>query len=276
MSQYNRVKTAKITIGNRNGIKKEILVKETVKYLEVTFDHLIHLTKHHKIQLEKARTAIKCNSKIFYNKNLSIKAKLICYQLLVRPLITYAAPMLWNMGPTVMKKYSRLERSALRACIRKYRKAETGYLERISNAKIYNMANLIRIDCFYLKICRNYYARFQDIGNPIMENLRCPRDEICEERCETGYLSPEMFIFCDKKGILQNEYNLPTIYHDKRHCTSKKIKLIKNKQGNISEFSKALPRVDLMDKHRLSTDYWWLQNDAKYIEEIRRRTIWET
>ncbi|XP_015609259.1 uncharacterized protein LOC107274544 [Cephus cinctus] len=209
VSQYNRIKAAKFNVKDQNGIIIEIPVRKTVKYLGITFDHLIHLTTHHKIQLGKARTAIKSNSRIFYNSNLSVKAKIICYQLLIRSLITYAAPMLWNMGPTVMEKYRKLERSALRSCIRRHRKAETDYRERISNANIYNMANITRIDCFYLKLCRNYYAGYQDIGNPIMDNLRCPSDEICKDRCATGYISPEMFTFCDKIGVLQDEFNLP-------------------------------------------------------------------
>lgn len=77
---------------------------------------------------------------------MSSKAKLICYQLLIRPLITYAAPILWNMNPTVMEKYRRLERSALRSSIGMYRKAETDYRERLSNKKIYKEANITRID----------------------------------------------------------------------------------------------------------------------------------
>lgn len=274
ISQYNRIKAAKFNVRDQYGTLTEIPVKKTVKYLGVTFDHLIHLTKHHKIQLEKARTAIKSNSRIFYNNNLSIKAKLICYQLLIRPLITYAAPMLWNMGPTVMEKYRRLERSALRSCIRKYRKAETNYRERISNANIYNMANITRLDCFYLKLCRNYYASYQNIDNPIMTNVRCPSDGTCTDRCSTGYLTPEMFTFCDKIGMLQNEFNLPIIYHIKRHCTCKKI-IIDNDQEKIFEFSKALPKVDIKDNHRLNENYWWLKNDAKYIDEIRKRTTWK-
>lgn len=273
-SQFNKIKTLKITITDRNGQSTEIPVKKEVKYLGVVIDYLLHMTNHHKNQLVKSRNAIKSNARIFYNKNLSTKAKLICYQLLIRPLITYAAPMLWNMGPWVMEKYRRLERSALRSCISMHRKAETGYHERISNAKIYNTANITRVDCFYLKLCRNYFASFLNINNPIMEQLACPDDITCESHCRSGYVTPEMFIYCDRQGLLQNEMNVPIIYHENRHCFNKQIKL------NHHDFerpihSTALPKIDINDKHRLSKDYWWLQNNAIHIDEIRRRTYWD-
>ncbi|KAI4480425.1 hypothetical protein M0802_014235 [Mischocyttarus mexicanus] len=68
--------------------------KKTVKYLGVTLDHLLRLKKHHSIQLNKAKIAIKANCRIFYNSNLEARAKVICYQLLIRPLLTYVAPVL--------------------------------------------------------------------------------------------------------------------------------------------------------------------------------------
>ncbi|CAG5071970.1 Protein of unknown function, partial [Cotesia congregata] len=254
VSQYNRVKTAKISITDHLGQTTQIPVKKTIKYLGVTLDHLLHLTKHHKSQLEKARNSIKSNARIFYNRNLSVKAKLICYQLLIRPLLTFAAPMLWNMGPSIMEKLRRLERSALRSCVRHFRKAETGYKEYISNIKIYNLANITRIDCFYLKLCRNYFDTYNNIGNPIMQSLLCPDDNTCEAHCLTGYVLPEMFTYCDRMGLLQNEFNLPILYHDNRHCANKKIKIDYNSYTNIT-FSTVLPQVDINDKMRLAKEY---------------------
>ncbi|CAG5075426.1 Protein of unknown function [Cotesia congregata] len=75
-------------------------------------------------------------------------------------------------------------------------------------------------------------------------------------------------------GVLQDEFNLPIIYHVKRNCTCKIIN-INNDQETIFDFSKALPKVDIIEKHRLNEDYWWLKNDAKHIDEIRKRTIWK-
>ncbi|CAG5106456.1 Similar to pol: RNA-directed DNA polymerase from mobile element jockey (Drosophila melanogaster), partial [Cotesia congregata] len=270
VSQYNRIKAAKITITDHLGLKTDIPVKKTVKYLGVTFDHLLHMTNHHKAQLEKAKKAIKINSRIFYNRNLSPKAKLICYQLLIRPLITYAAPILWNMNHTVM----RLERSALRSCIGMYRKPETEYRERLSNKKIYKEANITRIDCFYLKLGRNYYANYRNIENPTMDELICPDDNICLNACASGYVTPEMFTFCDRRGLLQDGNNLPIIYHARRHCFNKKLTTELFEESN-KMFSTSLPKVDLCDTHRLNKNYWWLQTDAEYLDEIRRRTVWD-
>ncbi|KAI4475151.1 hypothetical protein M0802_015265 [Mischocyttarus mexicanus] len=89
--------------------------KKTVKYLGVTLDYLLRLNKHHSIQLNKAKIAIKANSRIFYNSNLEARSKIICYPLLIRPILTYAVLVLWNMGSTVMEKYRRLTSSELTA-----------------------------------------------------------------------------------------------------------------------------------------------------------------
>lgn len=129
------------------------------------------------------------------------------------------------MGPTIMEKFRRLERSILRSCTRLYRKAETDYRERISNTMLYQKANITKLDCFFLKLCRNYYASYQDINNPLMKKLKCNDEEKCKSKCQSGYITPEIFIFCEKVGVFQDAYNLPSIYHIKWHCKNKKINL---------------------------------------------------
>lgn len=67
--------------------------KTILKYLGVEIEQFMRLRHHPDTQLVKAKAAFKANSRIFYNKNLSRKTKIICYLLLVRPIITYAAPI---------------------------------------------------------------------------------------------------------------------------------------------------------------------------------------
>ncbi|XP_008555147.1 uncharacterized protein LOC103576621 [Microplitis demolitor] len=126
------IKTFKITITDRDtGEEYEIPNKEKVKYLGVHFDYLLRMNKHHIKQLEKTRKAFRANHKIFYNKSIEPKAKLICYQLIVRPILAYAAPIWWNVGPSVMELYRKFERSCIKACLSKYRSAETDYTIRL-------------------------------------------------------------------------------------------------------------------------------------------------
>ena len=76
-------------------------------------------------------------------------ATVICYLLLVRPILTYAAPIWWNISASCMEKFRRFERSCLRTAVNLYRN-ESG--ERtISNAVLYNKAQIPRIYCFILK-----------------------------------------------------------------------------------------------------------------------------
>ncbi|KAI4484398.1 hypothetical protein M0802_013093 [Mischocyttarus mexicanus] len=219
--------------------------KKTVKYLGVTLDHLLRLNKHHSIQLNKAKIAIKANSRIFYNSNLEARAKIICYQLLIRPLLTYAAPVLWNMGSTVMEKYRRLERSVFRFCIRTHRTAESDYKKYVSNTKIYNLANITRVDCFIIKLFRNNYANYPKINNPIINKFCCPDEDDFAAICNSGYIPPELFTLCDKHGLIQNENNLTFLYHIKRHCTDKTINMEPDTTTRKGNLPKLLARANM-------------------------------
>lgn len=64
-----------------------------VKYLGIYLDHSMKLNSHAEHQLLKAQKALAANNKIFRSKHLQPKAKIICYQLLIRPILTYASPL---------------------------------------------------------------------------------------------------------------------------------------------------------------------------------------
>lgn len=115
------IKTFQIIITDRDNRQRFVIPnQEIVKYLGVHFDYLLRMNKHHKIQLAKARKAFRANSRIFFDRNIQSKAKLICYQLLIRPIITYAAPIWWNVGPSVMESFRKFERSCIKACLGRY------------------------------------------------------------------------------------------------------------------------------------------------------------
>lgn len=275
-STNRKIKHFKISVTDRNtNTSSEIPNKTAVKYLGVTFDHLLRMNTHHKLQITKAKKTIKANARIFYNRNLENKAKIICYQLLVRPIMTYAAPITWNMGPTVMEKYRRLERSILRSCLRLHRTADSGFIRRTKNSLVYNKANIPRIDCFMIKLCRNFFANMRRYNSNILEN-QLAIAETDEERLDfmkSGYIPPQLFVFADKHGVIQNGHNLPILYHKPRHSCNKSISL--DHQAHDEQrlmFDKSLPRRDSGDNHRLSPRFWWLTEDARFIDELRRRT----
>ncbi|XP_046835605.1 uncharacterized protein LOC124431579 [Vespa crabro] len=195
----------------------EIPKKRIVKYLGVHIDHLLKLNKHYSVQLDKAKKAFKLNSRIFYSKNLTTKAKIICYGLLVRSILTYAVPILWNTGPTIIEKIRRFERFCLRSCLRKHRTAESDYKRRIKNETVYNNANINRIDCFSLKITRKYFNNIDGTNNSLITNLISQEEDSILSKLNSGYFPPELFIYCDKNGLIQNHNNLPLKYHRRRH-----------------------------------------------------------
>ncbi|CAD6222105.1 GSCOCG00012994001-RA-CDS [Cotesia congregata] len=78
----------------------------------------------------------------------------------------------------------------------------------------------------------------------------------------------------DNRGLIQDEYNIPIIYHWKRHKANKKITFkpedIKTRWFDFG-YSMALPERDSLDAHRLSEKYWWLTSESMHRKELRRR-----
>lgn len=171
-SRRTGIRNFQIHIRNLNtNIKQEVPNKKLVKYLGLHIDYLAKLNEHINIQLRKASMAYKKCCRIFFNKNLEAKAKIICYQLLVRPIITYAAPMWWNTNAATMEKIRRFERNCLRQCLNMYRTPESEFKQFYSATKLYRAANIPRIDAHMIKICRDYYAGTKDHMNPIVQSF---------------------------------------------------------------------------------------------------------
>lgn len=168
--------------------------KIIVKYLGVHFNHLCRLNKHHMIQTSKAKDIFKSNSRIFYNADLENKPKIICYhQLLVRQLLTYAMPFLWNTGLTIIKMMRRFERGCIRVCLRAHRTSKSNFKKRTKNELIYNKANITRIDNFMLKMTRRYFCNLEKIHNLTIKKLMEPNGELTNEMMLSGYLPEALF-----------------------------------------------------------------------------------
>lgn len=71
---------------------------------------------------------------------------------------------------------------------------------------------------------------------------------------------PLRYSFLDKKGYIQNELNIPTIYHWPRHKANKKIMYdpVTNPSNTPEAFkySTGLPSIDYYSTARLRDKYW--------------------
>ncbi|KAK2580361.1 hypothetical protein KPH14_010605 [Odynerus spinipes] len=238
----------------------------------MNIDHYVRCFDHIDTQLNKARNCYRALARLFHNANISKRARIICYLLLVRPIITYAAPVWWNVGAAQMERIRQFERACLRAAMGMYRKAHSGFIDRISNKVIYDAANISRIDNYIIKITRNYYSQFANIENNIIQNFK----EQCTnllEAAEKGYLQPQAFTYMDKLGIIQNDLNIPTIYHRSRHKANKAIPIEEYVvPNNINlKYSIAIPKRDAEDFHRLNQKYWWLDRNDETLLKLKAR-----
>lgn len=249
----------------------EIPHKKLVKYLGVNLDYLLRLNQHVEIQLEKAKRVFKANSRIFHNRNLSKRAKTICYILLIRPISTYAAPTWWNLSASVMEKLRSFERKCLRACQSMYREQKTNFRKMVSNSDSYNAAKVSRIDCFIIKIIRDFYNKAYYNKNPVIKSI-VEIDQKWEEEFKTGYIPPQAFTLADKKGTIQNDLNIPILYHLKRNKADKSLpNSNENYENNKTVYSRTLPDRDFQDFHRIKNKYWWLSKDAIHLDDLRKR-----
>ncbi|KAK0086205.1 hypothetical protein PV325_003599 [Microctonus aethiopoides] len=199
--------------------------------------------------------------RLFHNKIITSRAEVICYMLLIRPIISYATPIWWNTSAAQMEKIRMFERACLRATTNKYRTTESEYKRWFSNKKLYNETKIPRIDNHILKITRDYYSKCKNNKNPIIKEFANINIEIMTNAAEQGYLQPQAFMFMDTRGIIQDDQNIPIIYHWRRHKKNKKLPTTWNQiaaRPQAYKYSTAIPDGDKQDKHRLNPQYWWL------------------
>ena len=249
--------------------------KKVVKYLGFNVDNLTRLNKHIDIQLKKAENAFYSNIKLFKSNYLSKRAKIICYQLLIRPILCYAAPIWWNISASTMEKLRKFERKCLRACLNLYRTPESNFQKYYSNKVVLNEANIPRIDSFTLKLTRDFFQRCHWSKNDIIKNFTKIEEKYVDRCAYNGYLPPEAFTILDRKGLIQDGNNIPIIYHIKRNRADKKIKFLAtsiNDKRYKFRYCKSLPARDEYDDYRIKNNYWWKAGCNMQLEEIRVRT----
>lgn len=273
ISKNKRAKNSEFAITIKTGQDNSIThipTKNEVKYLGVTIDKLAKFNTHVETQLNKAIKAFRALHYLFYNKHLTPKAKTICYLLLIRPLITYAAPIWWNISANQIEKLRTFERSCLRSIYKMYKTPESEYTKNFNNRQLYNMAKIPRIDNFLIKITRNHFAQIINNKNEDIRKIATTLPPNLTQSLEKGLCPPQCFTFIDSLGLIQDGNNIPTIYHRARHKSDKAIP-IKEWPNKPLKYSRAMADRDKKDAHRLNKKYWWLNEKQPVIKELKSR-----
>ena len=232
--------------------------KATVKYLGVYLDKFLYFNKHVDLILIKARNAFFKYKCLFYSKYLQTRVKIIMYQVLIRPIISYACPIWYNISPSYMEKIRVFERKCLRACTRLYRAPSSNYKKYISNQILYNEAKIIRIDNFIISLIRNNILRAtSNTENNLILAPYYTNDLYIMETLKTGFVPPEAFLFLDKMGLIQNPNNIPIFYHNYRRANVKKVNFNDN---NINwRFDASISNSEInLRRFSNARKYWWL------------------
>ncbi|XP_017892292.1 uncharacterized protein LOC108632312 [Ceratina calcarata] len=251
--------------------------EKSVKYLGYHLDYLMRGNIHLDKQLAKARSAFVANSKLFLSRYIAARTKIILYMILIRPIVTYASPIWWNINHTSMEKLRTFERKCLRACLSLYRSQQSNWLHYISNMTLYEQANITRIDIFIINLARQYFSKLPQNKNELIRSLAIISTAAAEEQMNNGYINPEAFIYCDKQGIIQNSLNIPILYHWRRNRANKRIAFKATDfilNPDKFAFSMRIPPTDFLNFARLNTaKYWWLSSEDDIIRELKSRLL---
>ncbi|OXU17004.1 hypothetical protein TSAR_006389 [Trichomalopsis sarcophagae] len=82
---------------------------------------------------------------------------------------------------------------------------------------------------------------------------------------------PQSFMYLDSIGFISSQNNIPLIDHLSRHCSNKTIDLSINPLQLKTTYSTTLPDRDINDKYKFNRKYWWLAENPRTRDEIRRR-----
>lgn len=115
--------------------RTKIETKHNVKYLGVVLDSKLYFKPHMKLVSEKVNLAIRTLYPLLNKKSpMSIQNKKLLYTAIIRPLISYAAPV-WccDISNTSLLHIQRLQNRCLRLVLSKDRYTSTDTLHRLTN-----------------------------------------------------------------------------------------------------------------------------------------------
>ena len=172
------------------------------------------------------------------------------YQSLIRPILTYACQIWFNISCYNMEKIRVFERKCLRACTRMFRSSQSNYLKYVSNKSLYDKANIVRIDNFIIQLIRNHIIRSTiTYENNLIMGAYYTNDNYIIKTLRSGYVPPEAFLYLDTNNLMQNANGIPIFYHHFRKSNIKAIEI--NYKDNINwRFKTDLPNRDISQKEK--------------------------
>lgn len=236
--------------------------KTVVKYLGIWLDNCLVFNHQVDKLLEKANKAFQMTRRLFYSKHLDPRVKIICYQSLVRPILTYGCPVWFNIGPLYMERIRLFERQCIRACLSKYRTPQSEYQRYYSNKVIYELAGLNRIDNFIIKLIRGHVLRDLDNENNLISGAYYPNQLYHERSKANGFIPPEAFMYLDSEGMIQNMLGVPILYHIHRGTRQKAITHSADTYSTeMIRFSTRVPQRDKEEALKAPSYFWWLKQN---------------
>ncbi|KYN03421.1 hypothetical protein ALC62_05739 [Cyphomyrmex costatus] len=148
------------------------------------------------------------------------------------------------------------------SCLNLNRSAESDYTKYIKNEILYNTANIPRIDNFMISLTRDFYSQASKIlQNSLVFSTLYPNPMYFEKTLSSGYIPPEAFLYLDSKRYIQNNNNVPIIYHYPRHCNDKKLIYPQYSDSNDTRlpwrYNMSVPDNNNLKKKKSRSKYWW-------------------
>lgn len=86
-----------------------------------------------------------------------------------------------------------------------------------------------------------------------------------EKTLTTGFIPPEAFLYLDQKGYIQDNRNVPLIYHFPRHNNNKKFgypPYSSSNDRNITwRYNMSILNPEKLKRKETNNKYWWLDSN---------------
>jgi endonuclease/exonuclease/phosphatase family metal-dependent hydrolase len=149
---------------------EDIPDETTAKYLGVTLDHRLTWVKHINNIITTGNKTLNILSPLLRNQaGMSIENATLLYLTIVRPTITYAAPVWATAKPTLLNRLQQVQNKALR------RASKSPWFVR--NEDIRKDLKVELLQNFILTQCTREYAKTKAHDNPLVKALGTHRDE---------------------------------------------------------------------------------------------------
>ncbi|KAG5681565.1 hypothetical protein PVAND_010984 [Polypedilum vanderplanki] len=154
-----------------------------VKYLGVILDQRLNFNAHIQHTISKAKKALFSIYSIFKNSNpVPASTKVNLYKSLIRPILSYAAPVFINCPKTYLKKLQVVQNMALRMCTNSSR------YTRLTD--LHELARTPFVQDFFLKLTNQLYSRTQFHDNPLIKILGDYNNRISNVRIKHNLPKP--------------------------------------------------------------------------------------